>query len=85
MTRRTSWVVFLLAIVATLCVLGFYQGNAAAQRPAEKENLFGNAIEQRGEVIAQLKEIKELLKEQNNLLRSGKIQVIVTLPDKPSP
>ena len=83
MTRRNAWLLLIIANVVTLCVLGFYQGNAAAQRPAGAENMFGNSVEQRIEMVTQLKEIKDLLKEQNAFLRSGKLQVIVTLPEKP--
>ena len=57
------------------CVLGFHQQTTGQNIPPKLP--FANAVEQRFENINQLKEIKELLKEQNALLSSGKLQVIV--------
>jgi hypothetical protein len=77
-----------VAAVVLGCVLGLYQATGAAPQ-AEQQPPFGNSLEQRQEQIVQLKEICELLKEQNALLReqntllhSGKLQVMVTLPEK---
>ena len=53
-------------IVVGFCVLGFYSLVTAA--PAGQPP-FANSVEQRAEMIAELREIKELLKEQNTLLR----------------
>ncbi|MDX1947429.1 MAG: hypothetical protein SFU86_18655 [Pirellulaceae bacterium] len=48
-------------------VLGFYgSGIAAPQQPP-----FASSVEQRSEMIQELREIKELLKEQNALLRAA--------------
>ena len=57
----------LAAAVAALCVLGFYSTSGAAPQGTPP---FIDAVEQRGEMIQQLREIKDLLKEQNALLRS---------------
>lgn len=54
------------AVAAVICVLGFYSLVTAA--PAGQPP-FANSVEQRAEMIAELREIKELLKEQNTLLR----------------
>lgn len=51
-----------------LCVLSFYSSSVAA--PQGGQPPFANAVEQRNEMIRELREIKELLKEQNALLRS---------------
>ena len=52
-----------------LCVLGFYSSSGAA--PQGGQPPFANAVEQRNETIRELREIKELLKEQNALLRAN--------------
>ncbi len=74
-TRRGfRWATLLIFNVVSLCVLGFYQTGHAEP----KETLpFANAVEQRMEMILQLKELNAQLKEQNALLRSGKLQVVV--------
>ena len=56
----------LAAVVAPLCVLGFYSTTGAVP---QGQPPFIDAVEQRGEMIQQLREIKDLLKEQNALLR----------------
>jgi hypothetical protein len=63
-----------------------YQPTDAAPRA---EAPFGNPTEQRLDQINYLKEIRDLLKEQNTLLKeqnallhSGKLQVVVTLPER---
>ncbi len=66
----------LVVNVVSLCVLSFYQTGTAAPQPGNQP--FANAVEQRFEMITQLREISALLKEQNALLRSGRLQVVVT-------
>jgi type II secretory pathway component PulM len=71
----------ILAInVVGLCVLGFYRPTSA-QTPQEQQP-FANSVEQRAEIIAQLKDVVAELKEQNALLRSGNLKVVVTLDKK---
>jgi hypothetical protein len=65
-------------IVALICVLGFYHAEAAA--PKQDNEPFANSVEQRMEIISQLKELNRQIKEQNELLRSGKLRVEVVLP-----
>jgi hypothetical protein len=80
MTRRTGSMLFMIASVVCCCVLSFYQTSAAqsGSRPT-----LANPVEERKELISNLEEIKNLLKEQNALLRSGQVKVIVTeLPKK---
>jgi hypothetical protein len=48
-------------------VLRFYQDSDAAPRSANQP--FANAVEQRMEMITQLREIRVLLKEQNTLIK----------------
>jgi len=81
MPRRTLWAVLIAANVLCYCVLSFYRTTDAALRPTSPP--FANAVEQRKEMVNQLREIKQLLKEQNALLRSGKLNVVVSAPDKP--
>lgn len=87
MTRgQKTWAAGAITAAALYGVLSLYQANAAAPRA---EAPFGNPVEQRLDQINYLKEIRDLLKEQNALLReqnallnSGKLQVLVTLPEK---
>jgi hypothetical protein len=55
--------------VAVAGVLGFYS-TLGAQPPAGQLP-FANPVEQRADQLRELREIKELLKEQNELLRNG--------------
>jgi hypothetical protein len=73
--RKFSWVLALLAgNAAVLCMLGLYQPTPAAPK---EEQAFANAVEQRLEMIRLLRETNALLKEQNEILRSGKLRVII--------
>ena len=73
--------IFVILNVLGLCVLGLYRPSTAA--PPEESQPFANAVEQRAEMITQLKEVVAELKEQNALLRSGELKVVVTLDKKP--
>lgn len=68
MIRRANWVLLLTVIAVGYGVLSFYPSHAA---PITGGQPVANPAEQRMEMIAELKEIKGLLKEQNALLRSG--------------
>jgi hypothetical protein len=60
----------LVAVNALLVgVLGFYSTSGAA--PPAGQPPFNNSIEQRESQLRELREIKELLKEQNALLKAG--------------
>jgi cell division protein FtsB len=79
MLRRLNprWMPVLALNFVGLCVLGLYSPSGA-QPP---DNLpFANSVEQRQEMIAQLKQINALLKEQNALLKSGRLAVVVVEP-----
>jgi len=75
MTQRAGWTLLIMANVLFYCVLGFYRATDAA--PPKAKEPFANAVQQRMEMIVQLKEIRNLLKEQNALLASGKVKVVV--------
>lgn len=78
-----AWFRFALpssAVAALVCVLGFY-GTGSAQPPKTHEP-FANSVAQQAEMIQLLKEINQQLKEQNNLLRSGVMQVTLVAPPK---
>jgi len=79
MSQRTNWwpVAITLVLCICCCVLSFYQtGNAqSGTRPT-----LANAPEDRKEMIANLVEIKNLLREQNALLRSGEVKVVIVEP-----
>ncbi len=72
-TNRWSYLVG--ANVLFCCVLGFYQNTIAA--PGGAGEPFANSVQQRAEMVAELKKISGLLQEQNALLRSGKLRVVV--------
>jgi hypothetical protein len=76
MNRRTGWILLLVLNALAYCVLGFYQTSMAGSPIGSPP--FANTSESRLEMVEQLKEIKDLLKEQNALLRSGDVKVIVT-------
>lgn len=85
MTSQIRWPLAGVGIALLGCVLGLYQFTSAA--PPANSGPFANSIEQRLEMVGQLKEINAQLKEQNallreqlTLLRSGQVKVIVTLP-----
>ena len=64
---RWTWLV--IGNVVAVGVLGFYSTLGAA--PQAGQPPFANPVEQRAEQVRELREIKELLKEQNELLRGG--------------
>ena len=80
MTQRAGWTLLIAANLLFLCVLSFYRTTDAA--PPKAKQPFANAVEQRMEMIKEMREIKGLLKEQNALLRSGTVRVVVTDPQK---
>lgn len=79
--HRSPSLVWLLAVVLSLGVLTFYRtSDAAPEKPTEP---FANAVAQRAEMIALLRELNAQLKEQNALLSSGRLQVIaVPAPER---
>lgn len=83
MKRHSGWALLLALNVVGYCVLSFYQTSHAGSPIGSPP--FANTTESRLEMVEQLKEIKELLKEQNALLRSGEVKVIVTELPKLSP
>ncbi len=80
MARRTIFALLLAANVVFCCVLSFYRTSDAAENPPREP--FANSVEQRIEMIRCLREIRDLLKEQNALLKSGTVKVVVTLPEE---
>ena len=75
MLRRLRWPALIAANAAGMCMLSFYRTEAAAQRQAQEP--FANAVQQRFDMLNELRETNALLREQNALLRSGKLQVVV--------
>ncbi len=74
--RRAAWPALLSAGVLFGGVLGFY-GSSDAAPGTGGQPPFANAVEQRMEMIALMREVRDLLKEQNALLRSGELKVQV--------
>ena len=82
MNHRNGWTVLLLLNVVAFGVLGLYQTTNAGSPIGSPP--FANTSESRLEMVQELKEIRDLLKEQNALLKSGEVKVIVTELPKPS-
>ena len=81
MIRKSSLMLLVIANVLCYCVLSFQQ-TGVAQSSAPKPTL-ADPTRERERMESQLEDIKSLLKEQNALLRSGQVKVIVTeLPKK---
>lgn len=78
---NTPWAALAAANVLCFCMLSFYETSHA--EPRETNQPFANAVEQRLEIINQLKELNALVKEQNALMRSGELVVVVAEPKKP--
>lgn len=75
---RTNSYCWLTLIALNLICLGggwFYSQTTAA--PPEVRQPFANPVEQREAMIRLLQESNQLLREQNALLKSGKLQVEV--------
>ena len=87
MPGRTLGTLLIAAAVLCCCVLSFYGDTDAAPPPAKAP--FANAVDQRFQMINELKEIRALLKEQNVLLKeqnallqSGRLSGVVNSPEK---
>ena len=79
-----SWHFWTLLNLFLWGVLGFYSTIGAA--PPGGQPPFADAAEQRSDMIRELQEIKELLKEQNTLLRENRAKGDALKPDvKPTP
>jgi hypothetical protein len=76
---RWTWGLILAGNVLAWGVLGLYQ-TTSAQNPVPPQLPFANSVQQRFEMVDLLKETNRLLKEQNDLLRSGQLKVIVVQP-----
>ena len=63
------------AVAAAVCMLGFNREGAA--QPPKTHEPFANAAAQNVEMVQLLRDISRQLKEQNELLRSGAVQVSV--------
>ena len=66
------WLLVVLLPATLFFVLGFYSPESAAQQTPQP---FANAVDQRNEMLRELREIKELLKEHNQMLKAGKDHV----------
>ncbi|MCI0358699.1 MAG: hypothetical protein L0211_09475 [Planctomycetaceae bacterium] len=67
--QSQRWMMLLAANALIVGVLGFYSTSPAA--PQAGQPPFNNSVEQRESQLRELREIKELLKEQNALLKAG--------------
>ena len=58
-----------LGVLLTSCMLGLYR-SASAQQQRGNPLPFSNSVEQRENMVRELREIKALIREQNALLRT---------------
>lgn len=79
-SRKISFRVLVALNVACWCVLGFYQNLSWAQK--RRDPPFANSVEQRNEMVEQLRKVNAQLELQNALLRSGQLKVVVVEPKK---
>ena len=70
-----------LGWMLTLVVLLGQNSPVEAQRQGPRPP-FANAVQQRAEMLTLLKQIRDLLQEQNALLKSGKVRVVVQAEDR---
>lgn len=77
MRKRNVWPTLVLTAALSLGVLSFYRTSTAAPG---KQMPFANPTGQRLEIVEQLKELNRLIKQQNALLSSGKLRVVVVDP-----
>jgi hypothetical protein len=73
---HTGWVG--LVVLNVLLWFVFVFGPEAEADPRQPPTLPVNPAAQRAEMVRELSEINQLLKEQNRLLQSGRVKVIVT-------
>jgi hypothetical protein len=66
---NSRWTWLAIGNAVALSVLGFYGTLGAA--PQAGQPPFANPVDQRADMVRELREIKELLKEQNALLKNG--------------
>jgi hypothetical protein len=78
--KRFRWALLVGLNLFCWYMLGLQQrASVAQQSPTNGELPFANSVVQRFETIDQLKQINLQLKEQNALLRSGTLRVLVAL------
>ncbi|MDP6467348.1 MAG: hypothetical protein QF918_06400 [Pirellulaceae bacterium] len=68
--KALGWTLLIVANVLVISVLSLHRTTDAAPQSARAP--FGNSVEQRNNMIKELREIKVLLQEQNALLRDEK-------------
>lgn len=72
---NARWLLLLAANGILWCVLSLIGTGFAG--PQGGKQPFANAVEQRGEMVRLLQSIDAQLKEQNALLRSGQVKVVI--------
>jgi len=73
----SRWTCLVIGNVALLGVLGFY-GSLGAFQGGQPP--FANPVEQRADMVRELREIKDLIREQNALLRGGAVKANASTP-----
>jgi hypothetical protein len=74
-SRRFSFTALIVVNIACWCVLGFYQSPSWAQK--RRDPPFANSVDQRNEMVEQLKRLNAQLETQNSFLQSGQLKVVV--------
>lgn len=65
----SRWMALVTLNVLAWGLFGFYQVSIAQSKGGQLP--FANSVEQRGEILVELREIKDLIREQNALLRES--------------
>jgi hypothetical protein len=66
---RSRWTALIALNVVAWGLLGAYEATRAQRKGGQLP--FANSNEQRSDILSELREIKELIKQQNELLRAG--------------
>jgi hypothetical protein len=77
--KRLRWALLVGLNLFCWYMLGLHQPASVAQQQSNGELPFANSVVQRFDMIDQLRQINQQLKEQNALLRSGTVRVMVSL------
>jgi len=68
---------FLLGGAAALLLVAFFRSPGQVAGAQEGRQPFASSIEQRGEMVAELRKLNGLMQKQIDLLTSGKVRVVV--------
>ena len=77
--NRMRWALLICFNLLCWCVLGLHQPASVAQEQVNGGLPFANSVQQRFDIVDQLREVNAQLKEEIALLRSGTVKVRISL------